>query len=248
MIAFLSSFSEEGSAEVTKTEKLMLAEHVFELRHAASGSFLDVRGFVADYIRDSGFLPHWKIEATIVSFRDGESKVDKEGAFASYNSLGYLTNNPTTQNFFVDRGTQFWKMLQKNGHYRIPELKRFGARTKVFLPSEASFDEVSRAVFSNLYSEKLRKEFHGTEKDVMFVIELRTAGFDVRIAGGPMHPDEVAKHLSFESMEFKKTGLFLDCDYYRTDALDEQDVPLLLHKAVDLTWDSVERLARVFGV
>jgi len=36
-------------------EKLMLAEQILEVRYIPSGSFLDVRGYVADYIRDSGF-------------------------------------------------------------------------------------------------------------------------------------------------------------------------------------------------
>jgi len=47
---------------MTKTDrdKIMLAEHVLEVRHEASGTFLDVRGYVADYIRREKFLPHWK--------------------------------------------------------------------------------------------------------------------------------------------------------------------------------------------
>ena len=67
-------------------EKLMLAEQILEVRHAASGSFLDVRGYVADYVRESGFLPHWKIDANVVNFRDKPDKVQKEGAFAGYRS------------------------------------------------------------------------------------------------------------------------------------------------------------------
>ena len=139
-------------------EGLMLAEHVFEVRHVASGSFLDVRGSVADYVSGIGFLPHWKIATNTVNFHDGEKKVEREGAFAGYTSLGYLTNNPETRNFFVDRGTLFWKQIQKNGVYKIPELKRFGARTKVFLPSERTFREVNSKVFTTVYSDAVRNE------------------------------------------------------------------------------------------
>lgn len=43
-----------------KFKKMILSEHVPEVRHVASGSFLDVRGFVADYIREKGIFSHWK--------------------------------------------------------------------------------------------------------------------------------------------------------------------------------------------
>ena len=69
-------------------EKLMLAEQILEVRYVPSGSFLDVRGYVADYIRDSGFLPHWKIDSNVVNFRDKPNGVQKEGAFAGFRNAG----------------------------------------------------------------------------------------------------------------------------------------------------------------
>lgn len=117
-------------------EKLMLAEQVLEVRYVPSGSFLDVRGYVADYIRESGFLPHWKIDTNVVSFRDKPDKAEKEGAFAGYRNAGYFAYDPETRNYFVDRAGAFWRTLLKNKHYTLPALERFGARSKVFLPSE----------------------------------------------------------------------------------------------------------------
>ena len=49
-------------------DKVMVTQHVLEVRHEPSGSFLDVRGYVADYIRNSGHFPHWKIESNIIPF------------------------------------------------------------------------------------------------------------------------------------------------------------------------------------
>jgi hypothetical protein len=123
-------------------EKLMLAEQILEVRYIPSGSFLDVRGYVADYIRQSGFLPHWKIDPNVVAFRDKPDTVGKEGAFAGYRSAGYYVYDPQTRNLFVDRGSLFWRTIQKNQHYKLPDLERFGARTKVFLPSEKTFDQI----------------------------------------------------------------------------------------------------------
>ena len=229
-------------------EKLMLAEQVLEVRYAPSGSFLDVRGYVADYVRDSGFLPHWKIDANVVNFRDKPDKVEKEGAFAGYRSAGYLAYDPETHNFFVDRGGSFWRLLQKNKHYALPSLQRFGTRTKVFLPSARPFEEINRSVFQTLYTERARELIGGTQTDVQFIIELKEQDFEVRVSGGPIHKAEVGGYLSFESKEFEKAGVFFDLDFYRTQDLKHEDVPRLLRAAVDLTWAKIENLASAIGV
>ena len=229
-------------------EKLMLAEQILEVRYIPSGSFLDVRGYVADYIRDSGFLPHWKIDSNVVNFRDKSDGVQKEGAFAGFRSAGYFAYDPETRNYFVDRAGSFWRTLQKNQHYKIPALERFGARTKVFLPSDKPFEEINHAVYHTLYSDKAREMVGGIEKDVQFIVELREQDFEGRISGGPIHKDEAGRYLSFESKEFEKPGFFIDVDFYRTADLKHEDVSKLLRAAVDLTWVKVEKLAAAIGV
>ena len=112
----------------------MLAEHVFEARHAPSGSFLDVRGYVADYIKSEGVLPHWKIDTNVVNFRDEPDSVKRDAAFTGFKSAGYVVYNPETRNYFSDKAGSFWKTLIKNNHYKVPEITRFGARTKAFMP------------------------------------------------------------------------------------------------------------------
>jgi hypothetical protein len=228
--------------------KLMLAEQIFEVRYVPSGSFLDVRGYVADYIRNSDFLPHWSIDSNVVNFRDKPDAAQNEGAFATFRSAGYFAYDPETRNFFVDRAGSFWRTLLKNQHYKIPELERFGARTKVFLPSTRTFEEINHAVYHTLYSDKAREMVGGSEKDCQFIIELQEEGFEGRISGGPIHKDEAGKHLSFESKEFEKTGFFVDIDFYRTSNLKHEDISKLLRVAVDLTWKKVENIAATLGV
>ncbi len=229
-------------------EKLLLAEQILEVRYVPSGSFLDVRGYVADYIRDSKFLPHWQIDSNVVNFRDKPDSVQKEGAFAGFRSAGYFSYNPETRNYFVDRAGLFWRTLQKNQHYTIPALERFGARTKVFLPSEKSFEEINHAVYHTLYSDKAREMVGGSEKDVQFIIELKEQDFEGRIAGGPIHKDEAGRYLSFKSKEFAKPGFFVDVDFSRTTDLKHDEVSKLLRAAVDLTWVKIENLAAAIGV
>jgi hypothetical protein len=229
-------------------DKLMVAEQILEVRYTPSGSFLDVRGYVADYIRENGFLPHWKIDINVVSFRDKPEKAEKEGAFAGYRNAGYFVYDPQTRNFFVDRSGSFWRTLMKNEHYKIPDIERFGARTKVFLPSEKSFEDINKHVFETLYTDMTRKVLGGTQTDVQFVVDLKEDDFDVRVSGGPIHEKEVGKYLSFDSKHFEKTGLFIDLDYNKAKNVKHDDVTKLLRAAVELTWAKVERIAAAIGV
>ncbi len=229
-------------------ENLMVVEQIFEARYIPSGSFLDVRGYVADYIRESGFLPHWKIDSNVVNFRDKPDRVLKEGAFAGFRSAGYFAYDPETRNFFIDRASAFWRTLLKNQHYKIPTLERFGARTKVFLPSNKSFEEINHSVYHTFYSDKAREMVGGAEKDVQFIVELRDQGFEGRISGGPIHKNEAGRYLGFESKEFERAGFYIDVDFYRTVDLKHDDVSKLLRAAVDLAWAKVEKLAAAIGV
>ena len=231
-----------------KQEKLMLAEHVLEVRHIASGGFLDVRGFVADYIKKAGLFPHWRIEPNIIHFQDGPDKSNKDAAFAGYKSTGYVVYNADTRNYFSDRASRFWKTLLKNSHYVIPDIVRFGARTKVFIPTEKNFDDVNAAIFGVLLSTKAIGLLGGKEKDVQFILNLTEEEFDVRVSGGPIHHNEAGKHLNFESEHFKKCGLFLDVDFSKTKEISGDVVPRLLSRAIDLTWAKVERIASALGI
>jgi hypothetical protein len=230
------------------TPEVILAEHILEVRHAASGTFLDVRGYVADFVRTAGHFSHWKIGTDVVNFSDTESGVKKDGAFAGYKNAGYMVYNPDTHNYFVDKASAFWKTLQKNQHYQIPALTRFGARTKVFLPSPRSFEDISQDVSNLIYTNEARELVGGSLKDVQFIFDLRDQEFNVKIAGGPIDENEVRRYLSFEAEEFKHCGLFLDVDYSRTTNIAHADVPKLLRKATELTWGKVNKIAASLGL
>jgi len=232
----------------SKDEKEMVVEHILEVRHRASGTFLDVRGYVADYIRNQKFLPHWKIDANVVNFRDESDNLKSEGAFVGYKSAGYVVLNPKTRNFFCDRASAFWRLLQKNEHYKLPSPSRFGARTKLFLPSRKSFEEINKVMYEEFFSEKARSLFGGKETDLQFTIDLKESGFGVRLIGGPIHKDEVGKYFQFDSDHFKKCGLFLDIDYFKTEALSHETIPDLLNKAVGLMWSTAESIAKGLGL
>jgi hypothetical protein len=231
-----------------KEDKIMLAEHILEVRYEASGTFLDVRGYIADYIRQEGFFPHWKIDNNVVNFRDESDDIKSEGAFVGYKSAGYIALNPQTRNYFTDRASSFWKLLLKNSHYVIPEPTRFGARTKLFVPSSQSFEKINQALFKEFFTEKARSLIGGKEMDLQFTIDLKENVFDVRVVGGPLHKDEAGQYFQINSDYFRKCGLILDIDYFKTTKLSLSDVPKLLKQAIDLTWQKTERIASGIGL
>ncbi len=235
---------------MTKKErdKIMLAEHVVEIRHEASGSFLDVRGFVADYIRDKKLFPHWKIDSNIINFKDLPDGIKKDAAFVGYKSAGYIVYNPDTRNYFTDKANAFWKALLVNGHYKLPSLTRFGARTKIFIPSNKSFSELSKLLFEAFFTDQARELIGGKETDLQLTVDISEGDFEVHFRGGPMKENEVINHLNFESEHFSKCGLYFDIDYYKTKKITEKIVPKLLKESIDLTWQKVEKIASSLGV
>lgn len=229
-------------------DKVMLVEHVLEVRHGASGTFLDIRGQIADYVRKENFLPHWKIDANVVNFRDEQNTIKTEGAFVGYKSAGYVVLNSQTRNFFTDRASAFWRLLLANPTYRLPEPTRFGMRTKIFVPSSQAFDQINNTVFESMFTERARALFGGNEKDLLFTIDLTEAGFDVRISGGPIHKDEAPPYFQFQADDLKKCGLFLDIDYFKTTDLALDVVPKLLNDAVDRMWQKAETISVGLGL
>ncbi len=226
----------QGDKDMVKIPKQkVLTEQVLEVRNRVSGLFLDVRGEVADFVRDNNFLPHWKIEANVVNFFDEESKIEKEGAFIGYKNAGYISLNPPTDNFFKEKANKFWKLINTNKRYQIPEPTRFGLRTKIFIPSQKTFEEINNQFYELLFSSKGRSLLGGKQTDLQFTVELNEAGFNLRITGGPIHKDEAKRYFQFDDDEFKNTGLFLDIDIFKNDNIRKEEIPSLIQSAVDMT-------------
>lgn len=217
------------------------------LAQRALGTFLDVRGYVADYIRSCGLLPHWKIDPNVVHFRDMPNEMKLEGGFAGYKNAGYIVLKKT-RNYFEDKASLFWKTLLKNKHYEIPEILRFGTRTKVFLPSEKSFDEINKIVFEKFFTKEAGELIGGKESDVQFIFDLNEGQFKVRLSGGPIHKNEAGDYLRFESEHFTNCGLFLDLDFYKTENVSKEIVPKLLKEATSITWTKVENIANALKI
>ncbi|TRY30332.1 hypothetical protein [Aliiglaciecola sp. M165] len=229
-------------------EKVIVSEHVLELRHHATGRFLDVRGYVADHIKGAELFPHWQIDSNVVNFRDAPQKPEKVGAFAGFKSAGLFVYDPDTRNFFEDKAGKFWKTLSKNQFYTVPGITRFGCRTKVFLNSEKKFEEINSILYSKFFTDDFKNLIGEKEKDLQVVIELVVGELELRVTCGPIHKDEASRYFSFQSDHFSDTGIFLDIDVYKTKNVSHADVLSLTKKAMKLSWDKIDSFVSRVGL
>ena len=229
-------------------DQYMVNEHVLEVRYDSSVSFLTGDGQVADYIRSVNLFPHWKIDANIVNFFDTPLEVKQLGAFIAFNRAGYIVKNPDTQNFFQEKAIAFWAKFLENNVFPLPEVDRFGTRTKIFLSSDKPFEEVNQAVYEKFITADARKTLGGAESDLTYLIKLEDGGFTLNVLIGPLHKGEAEKFLSFKSERFSSTGLILDIDCYIQDRLSPKDIPRLLRDAMTLTWDKANKIAKFVGL
>ena len=230
-------------------DKKIVAEQIFELRHDASGAFLDARGAIADFVRENKLFPHWKIDPNIVNFYDIPTKIDKEGASIGYKSINYIVFNPETTNYFQDKASSFFKKILRNINYKIPEnLTRFGLRTRVYFPSEKQFETIREMVFDTFYLKSVRDLIGGKEKDIFFVFDIVDGEFDVKIAGGPGRGGEISAYFSFPNDDLNKTGIYLDIDLSKTKNLKLDSIQRLIHDSNELVWAKVKKFHLTLGI
>ena len=132
------------------------------------GSFLDIRGAVADFVREHGLFRHWQIGANRVDFWNAEDREeDPEKAFGSFHNCGYQIHNPSTENYFSDRAGKFLSILAdlKDFHYLV--VIRLGVRSRFYLSAENLTFEELRSRYSNTFlSDKLPEIFGAKIDDV----------------------------------------------------------------------------------
>lgn len=225
-------------------DRPIIAEQVFELRHEATGTFLDKRGFVADYVRKHKF-PHWRIETNAIQFYDAEKGIEKDGALVGYRSVGYYVYNPDTKNYFSDKAVAFWEVLRKNEHYEIPEPKRFGLRTKMFVPVALEFEQINKRIYAAFVTPEGVKVFGGSPTDMQIMLDLDEGAFTVHCVLGPLRKKEAGRWFPFESKQFESGGIFFDIDIATTKDLKLGAVPSLIEDAAALSWEKLDRLEKL---
>jgi len=231
-----------------QTDKVMLSEHVFEARYPAVGSFLDIRGYVADYIKGAcSSLQHWRISENTVDFFDSSNTVKKDGAFVGYKNAGYIVLDSDTHNYFGDKARNYWETLSKSKYFNISTIQRLGVRTKVFIPLEVEFEKIHSIISDKLFKADFISSLGGESEDMMATVQFKAGEFTLKCHLGPMHKNEAKGFFKFESDEFEKTGLYFDIDCFKNDIGSAKSVGKDVVGATNLTWEKVEHIASWLG-
>jgi len=233
---------------MAKSNKIFITEHVLELKHAAAGKFLDVRGEVADYIKKENLFVHWGIRENTISFYEEEGIPNKPKAMIGFNSIVFVAPNPATQNFFQEKAICFWNIVKKNKFYIVPKISRFGSRTKCYIPADnMTFDNIYKNMCSKLFHNDFMKQTR-TSTDLQLVLDLKEEGYNIRLVLGPVRERESARYFSFDTKEFAKSGLYIDIDCFKNGNIAHDEIKTFLDKAMKLTWAKIDTVVDFIGV
>jgi len=104
------------------------SQHILEIRYKPIGSFLNVRGSVADRVSENTPLKEWAIGADRVDFHDALDKT-RETGFVTYRNAGYLCLLPATRSYFADRAAKFIKQVLSIDGLHFSPVLRIGSRS-----------------------------------------------------------------------------------------------------------------------
>ncbi len=231
-----------------KQDSLVISESIFEIRHEPSGIFLDKRGYIADHIRGNNLFNHWQIENNLVQFRDDPKIVKKIGGFVGYKSIGLFCFDPETSNLFEDKAIQFWNTVKKNQIYQIPELLRFGCRTKAFISCDKDFKQLNKELYSNFFSDSFKSLVGKGQEDLQIVIRQKQESLTINLTIGPVQKNEAGQYFNFENETFEKSGIYIDIDVSNQPPISHSEIKALIKKSMSITWDRIDEISKSVGL
>ncbi|WIT10460.1 hypothetical protein PFX98_16270 [Paucibacter sediminis] len=220
-----------------------LAEEVLEVRYKPKGAFISHAGELADYVVNSGVLPHWTLDTNRIDFRDHPDEAVNLQAFFSFKNLGFIAHNAPTENFFKDKCIQYWKVVSSNKLFPIVDITRIGVRKRCFVPLGVDFDMVEEQLFKYLCKGDIFDLLGAKRKDLQVIYDLTEKFGQSRLTIGPLHRGEAEKHFKFKSELFEQAGIYLDSDGFVENPKPKRMlVEDFVRDVSDSTWDRFERL------
>lgn len=230
-------------------EQIYVAEEIIEVRYTPRGSFLPQMGNIADYIKDKGLFPNWEIGTGELKFRDAPQKAEKSHAFMSHKNLGFVAFDSPTRNFFSDKAAQYWRAIESNPYFALPDITRVGIRNKCFIGLDDNFEDIEGLMYEYFFKPDILDLVDMKRKDIQVVINFESHGVKLNANFGPLHKDEAERLFPFKSKYFSKVGIFVDLDWsIERSNIPTKEVESFLKKSSADSWLRIEKLMHAMGV
>jgi hypothetical protein len=242
----------EGLAQIMSIQDLS-STHVLEIRFQPMGSFLDMRGRIADFIKSQNHFAHWQITENRVDFSNLEKRdEDPETAYVAFRNCGYQVHNPSTHNYFSDRGGKFINLLGQVPNFRFPSIQRFGVRGQFFTSIEKeSFGELKDEILRKSISSELQGIVDAVIDDFGITLDCRENDLFLKLHFGPMKKDQFVEQFSKMAQDeaVSKNGFFMDVDCHKVDLGEIQTRTLIadLKQLHQKCWDALEKMNHYFA-
>lgn len=226
----------------------LITEHIFEIQHEANGVFLDKKGQVADLIRESGIFPDWQIDANGIRLYNAKSIIKEKEAVINYNIIRFTVFDSNTKNYFEDQTEKFLKILQNSKLYNIPDIKRFGVRTKCFVPCDLAFEGINKKICNTFFNETALNVFGGQQKDLQIIIEIKEKDFQIKFCIGPVKKEESSRYFGFKSEKLSPAGIYIDIDCFKNQKINSKSLKQSIDESMKITWNKISILLDSIGV
>jgi len=228
----------------------LIVEHVFEIRHEASGKFLDVKGCLADSVKKADIFNDWAIESSLIRFYNANNNsITGIEAFVSHNTIRFFSYMPETNNYFKDKLLKFIKTLEPEKSYSIPVINRLGIRTRCFIPLNAEFKNIFNKIYSLFYKDNSFDLLELKSDDLQVVLQGEEQDFKVKISFGAVKRNESANYFNFKSDKFVNAGIYIDIDCFQLKRIEIKDIiKSSVDKALKISWRKIELILDKIGI
>ncbi len=226
-----------------KKDIKVLSEHIFELRYKVLAQILDIRGILAENMRELMNFVHWRITENRIELRDSDEQ-NKESGFISYKNCGYVILRPDTRNFFQDKAIKFLKNLLSIDGFILNPITRIGVRSTFIIPYEGSFDSLCKIIYEKFYVDKnINQLFNAEIVDVGASLNFKSKIGFYNTTTGPMKKDQMKQFLKKHD-DLPEISLFFDIDYFKNDLgkINENEIYNLIKRYSTRSWEIMDNI------
>lgn len=218
------------------------SQHILEVRYKPVGSFLNIRGSIADRVAEHTPLREWSIGQDRVDFHDGLEQT-KETGFVSYRNFGYLSLLPPTRQYFPDRALKFIKEILSSGGLSVDPILRIGVRSTFIFPYSDTMEQLVKVLIdrTGYPKQKMEQVFGGTIIDIGMPTNFESGNGRFNIQLGPMKKEQIEATVRWHD-DYPDVGLYLDIDFFKLNpgSMSYDTLSKVIRAFADDSWDKAD--------